>query len=160
MSQKTVWTAQKQEELEALYLSGKTYIECSKHLGLKPKFVRNCIEDSFLKQVSADEAQRKELQAKYSISDKYYASMLSRRQRYEIRKAQKEELLSMTQEQRKEFYAKKRQERNSEREQEIVNSIPEGLTVQDLYIALTQVVKVLNKNRIRTKITVKGVQIV
>jgi DNA-binding NarL/FixJ family response regulator len=155
VSVKMVWTRERETELSNLYLSGKKFYEISKEMGIKQRFVRNCVENLAISEI-ADGGDQNAVLAKWKMTPEHYAKAVNRRSTHEQRLARREHIKSMSSEQRSEFHAKEREERAQKRASQRAEQIPDDLTVKELAVALTELVGMLNKKGVAVNLTLRG----
>ena len=152
---KMVWTKERETELANLYLSGKKFYEISKEMVIKQRFVRNCIENLAITEINNGGDQSTVLE-KWKMSPEHYDKSVNRRATREQRIARREDLKSMTKEQRSQFHAKEREQRTEKRTARRLEQIPDDLTVKELAVALMEVVGMLNKKGVAINFSLRG----
>ena len=156
MSQsRTIWTKEDENKVYELYLNGKKFYEIANELGRKQRFIRNIIEQVVISEIASGKSQD-EVLAKYRMTESHYTSAVQRRQRNEQNKLEREEIKSMSKEERRDLYKQKRIARSDKKSKEIIDQIPLDLTVQELAVSVANLVQSLNKSGIKVHFTIRG----
>jgi hypothetical protein len=153
--QRTIWTKEDDNKVRELYLSGKKFYEIATELNRKQRFIRNSIENAVISEIDSGLSQNEAL-TRYRMTESHYNSAIQRRQRNEQNQLERQEIKSMSKEQRSEFYKQKRTTRSAKKSQGLIEQIPSDLTVQELAVSVANLVQVLNKSGVKAQLQIRG----